>query len=106
MALKATAEEGPHAAPFRFPKLSEDRAKEIAVEILDLSQFDEDMKLLVCELAMGLAPADVHDVVDCLNRADAAHFFVSEIFRHTVEFDDRVHAFIQEVARSAQGDQQ
>ena len=85
------------------PTFLAERAREIAVQIVQLSQYDRDLMLLACELAMGVAPANVRDTSDCCDRYDAAHQFVSEIFHNTAAFDERVRAYIREVADSAQG---
>ena len=104
-ALKVAAEEGTHAAdePFVFPTLTQDRAVEIADEIVIESQYNRRVMALVVELALGLAPVHPDDASANLDRADAAHHFASQMFRNTPGFDECVRIFIRRSAEQAQG---
>lgn len=71
---------------FVYPPMTQERAEEIADELLLHSPDDDRVLLLAAELALGLAPANPSR--EDLNRADAAAAFVERAFRNVRAFND------------------
>ena len=81
----------PSSVSFDPPPLTEERAKEIAEELGQISNGEESFLVLLIELVCGVAPSQVMD--DDLDRRNAADTFAAYLFGFTRHFDDCLEDF-------------
>src|SRR5215218_3049233 len=87
-----------------FPALTDERAKEIALQLAEMTGFDQDVFALVVELVLGVAP--VKDATANLGRFDVAYTFAGELFYLTPGFTSCAHAYMREIFNTSKGDDQ